>query len=65
MFLSKAKGPRAAAQGIEAESPQESRRATRTCSGKPGPPKGGCALVVIGIGIRRRLMKMGYWEMGL
>ena len=25
------------AQGIEAESPQESRRATRTCSGKPDP----------------------------
>ena len=37
------------AQGIVAESPEASRRALRTCSGKPDPK--GCALVVIiGIG---------------
>ena len=47
----------AAAQGIVAESPQESRRATRTCSGKPGPPEGGCALVIKGI----RGLGLGVW----
>ena len=48
MFPSKAKGPRAAAQGIVAESPEPSRSAARTCSGKPDPK--GCAQIVIGIG---------------
>ena len=41
MFPSKAKGPRAAAQGIVAESPEPSRSAARTCSGKPDPTIGG------------------------
>ena len=49
-YCYKAKGADDAAKGIVAESPEPSRSAARTCSGKPDPPKEGCALVIIGIG---------------
>ena len=58
IFSSKVNSANDAAQGIVAESPQESRRATRTCSGKPDPPEGGCAPVEIGI----RGLGLGVWS---
>ena len=48
-YCYKAKGADDAAKGIVAESPEPSRSAARTCSGKPDPPKGGGALLEKGI----------------